>query len=110
MCGHISRMVRSILLAVSAMIFAPAVFGIGSGWGRRLVRAFGKHMFNPFMLRVAARRHTYYAVLHHVGRRSGGVYVTPVVAKLTPTACSSRCPTAPVQTGVAMYSLRVVAR
>jgi hypothetical protein len=83
MCGRISRMFAAFLLVVSAMIFARAVFGVGSGWGRRLVRAFAKHIFNPFMLWVAARRHTYYAVLHHVGRRSGRVYVTPVVAKLT---------------------------
>jgi deazaflavin-dependent oxidoreductase (nitroreductase family) len=49
-----------------------------------LVRRFNKHILNPFMLWLVARRRTYYAVLQHTGRRSGKRYVTPVVAKPTP--------------------------
>jgi deazaflavin-dependent oxidoreductase (nitroreductase family) len=42
-----------------------------------------KHVLNPVMLTVAGRAHSPYAILHHVGRRSGRVYATPVVAELS---------------------------
>jgi hypothetical protein len=47
------------------------------------IRQFNKHVLNPFMLRVMEHRKTYYGVVAHVGRYSGQVYATPVVAKLT---------------------------
>jgi hypothetical protein len=48
-----------------------------------LVRQFNKHILNPCALWAVARRPMYYAVIHHVGRHSGRVYSTPLVAKLT---------------------------
>ena len=42
---------------------------------------FNKHVLNPVMLTVAGRAHSPYALLRHVGRRSGRVYATPVVAE-----------------------------
>jgi deazaflavin-dependent oxidoreductase (nitroreductase family) len=43
-----------------------------------VVRAFNKRLLNPLMLRLAGRKHWYAAAIHHVGRRSGRSYVTPV--------------------------------
>jgi deazaflavin-dependent oxidoreductase (nitroreductase family) len=43
-----------------------------------LVRQFNKAIFNRLILTFAGRH--MYAVVHHVGRRSGHAYTTPVVA------------------------------
>ena len=51
---------------------------------RKDVRQFSKYVLNPFALWVAARRPMYYGIIRHVGRRSGQIYTTPVVPKLTP--------------------------
>ncbi|MEV4701879.1 hypothetical protein [Actinoplanes sp. NPDC049316] len=45
------------------------------------VRKFNKAILNPVMRLAAGRRHFYAAALHHVGRRSGREYTTPVVAE-----------------------------
>jgi len=45
------------------------------------VRTFTKVVLNPAMRLVAGRRHWYAAALHHVGRRTGRPYTTPVVAE-----------------------------
>ncbi|MCU7729409.1 hypothetical protein ODJ79_37320 [Actinoplanes sp. KI2] len=53
--------------------------------GRRsAIRTLNKRILNPLMLLVAGRRHWYAAKLHHVGRRSGRPYTTPVVAEPVP--------------------------
>ena len=53
--------------------------------GRRsAIRTFNKRILNPVMLLAAGRRHWYAAKLHHVGRRSGRSYTTPVVAEPVP--------------------------
>lgn len=44
---------------------------------------FNKHVLNPVMLKVAGRKQSPYAIIHHVGRRSGHAYATPVVAELS---------------------------
>ncbi len=45
------------------------------------MRAFNKRVLNPLVLGVAGRQHSAdYAILRHVGRRSGRPYATPVVA------------------------------
>jgi deazaflavin-dependent oxidoreductase (nitroreductase family) len=41
---------------------------------------FHKHVTNRFVLRSAGRRESRYAILRHVGRRSGKAYATPIVA------------------------------
>ncbi|RZU53243.1 deazaflavin-dependent oxidoreductase (nitroreductase family) [Krasilnikovia cinnamomea] len=45
------------------------------------VRTFNKWILNPIMRLAAGRRYWYAAALHHVGRRSGRSYTTPVVAE-----------------------------
>jgi deazaflavin-dependent oxidoreductase (nitroreductase family) len=49
-----------------------------------VLRPLYKRVFNPRALRDAARGDTRWAVLHHVGRRSGVAYDTPIDAQLTP--------------------------
>lgn len=45
------------------------------------IRRFNRRWLNPVMLRFAGGPHWYAARLEHVGRRSGRMYMTPVVAK-----------------------------
>jgi deazaflavin-dependent oxidoreductase (nitroreductase family) len=45
-----------------------------------LVRVFNKHVLNRFMLKIAETGRGPYTVVHHVGRRSGRAYRTPVFA------------------------------
>ncbi|GAS93604.1 deazaflavin-dependent nitroreductase family protein, precursor [Mycolicibacterium canariasense] len=49
------------------------------------MRRFNKHLLNPLMLKLAGRKHWYAAVIQHVGRRTGIVHRTPVVAIRTAT-------------------------
>lgn len=41
-------------------------------------RAINKRYINPWMLKRAGRRSSLHAIIHHVGRKSGQSYVTPV--------------------------------
>ncbi len=43
------------------------------------VRAFNKHVFNPLVLKSAGTPDSPFAVIQHVGRRSGKVYETPLL-------------------------------
>ncbi len=43
------------------------------------VRYFNKWVFNRVTMTFAGRRHSPYTVVHHVGRKSGRAYATPVV-------------------------------
>ena len=47
------------------------------------VRYFNKQILNPFTLSFAGRPYSPYAIIRHVGRASGRVYQTPVVAMRT---------------------------
>jgi hypothetical protein len=70
-----------LLLSVALLpvwIFFVAVRKFSSLRGR--VRQFNKRILNPAVLKFAGRRYRYYAVVYHIGRRSGHVYSTPVVA------------------------------
>lgn len=48
---------------------------------RDSIRQFNKKIYNPLIMKFAGRR--LYAVVHHIGRRSGKRYATPVVAEQT---------------------------
>lgn len=56
------------------------------------VRYFNKRYLNPWMLRRAEHHTVYYAVLSHVGRRSGQRYATPVVADFSADTASVLIP------------------
>jgi deazaflavin-dependent oxidoreductase (nitroreductase family) len=51
-------------------------------WALRLIKRFNKYVTNPVMLRFSGRSGPS-AVVHHVGRRSGTPYATPVIAHQT---------------------------
>lgn len=77
---------------MACTIMALLVLAILNGWLFRsgsdrtisTVKGFNKHILNPLMLRLAGRKGFYAAALHHVGRKSGTRYVTPVRADPTP--------------------------
>jgi deazaflavin-dependent oxidoreductase (nitroreductase family) len=57
-----------------------ARLGIGPRWLMGFGRQTGKFLVNPLVVRTIAGRVRPYAVVRHVGRRSGRVYATPVWA------------------------------
>jgi deazaflavin-dependent oxidoreductase (nitroreductase family) len=73
------------MLAVAGVLFVRLVFVRESG--RRAVfpvlRPLYRRVFNPNALRAAARGDTRWGIVHHVGRRSGAAYDTPVDAERT---------------------------
>jgi deazaflavin-dependent oxidoreductase (nitroreductase family) len=76
-----------MVVAVAATAFVKLVFFREAGRTRLLlpvVRPLLKGVINPRTLRAAARGDTRWAVVHHVGRRSGATYHTPVEAHRTP--------------------------
>lgn len=76
-----------LLRIVSVLVFvvsAAAMLSLAGDLRRKLMIQFNKHLLNPLALRLAARRPMYYGIVHHIGRRSGASYSTPVVVKLTP--------------------------
>jgi deazaflavin-dependent oxidoreductase (nitroreductase family) len=50
-------------------------------WLSWLLRKLTKHVINPMTLRKAGGIESSHAALHHVGRKSGRPYVTPLVAE-----------------------------
>jgi deazaflavin-dependent oxidoreductase (nitroreductase family) len=48
---------------------------------RDLIRSFNKHVFNRLILKVAGKTRSPFAVVRHVGRRSGQPYETPVIVE-----------------------------
>lgn len=80
---RIARVLARVLLTLVA-IEAIAVVVFRSQWppAIRAVRRFNRAVLNPAMLRMAGSTHWYASVVHHVGRRSGRSYATPVLAEL----------------------------
>lgn len=84
-------MLGLLLLVVAGLLagltVVATVFVVGmrrkSPTVRRLVRGFARTVVNPRMLRTAGRPGAQAAVIHHVGRRTGRSYRTPVVAEPT---------------------------
>jgi deazaflavin-dependent oxidoreductase (nitroreductase family) len=48
------------------------------------IRSFNKHILNPFVLKSAGTSRSPFAVVRHIGRRSGKAYETPIL--LAPVA------------------------
>ena len=48
---------------------------------RRRIVEFNRRRLNPLTLRIAGNRSRVYAAIHHIGRRTGHAYTTPVVAE-----------------------------
>ena len=83
---------KRILTAMGGTSLALLVLAILIGWLFRFgsdrtiggIKVFNKHILNPLMLRLAGRKGFYAAALHHMGRKSGNQYATPVRADPTP--------------------------
>jgi deazaflavin-dependent oxidoreductase (nitroreductase family) len=45
------------------------------------IRVFNKHYFNRLIRTFAGRYNTPFAMIHHVGRRSGKAYATPIIVE-----------------------------
>jgi hypothetical protein len=76
-------MLGSLFLLASVALLLVLIFFIALRKFSSLrdgVRQFNKHILNPAVLNFAGRRYRYYAVVCHIGRRSGHVYSTPVIA------------------------------
>lgn len=72
-------MERKMLLGIKQR--AEAGNGIAPRWLLDRVRQLNKRYYNRFAMRFAGQAGRPYAVVHHVGRRSGRAYSTPVVAE-----------------------------
>lgn len=69
---------------VVARLVVVVVFRSRNRQALGALRRFNRRWLNPVMLRFAGGPHWYAARLEHVGRRSGRMYETPVVAKPVP--------------------------
>jgi deazaflavin-dependent oxidoreductase (nitroreductase family) len=81
MCIFVRGVSAAFAVTLAAVVLIRIVLGCDGLRVGNAVRRFNKFILNPFALWLVAHRRMYYAVLHHVGRRSGRVYATPVVAR-----------------------------
>jgi deazaflavin-dependent oxidoreductase (nitroreductase family) len=88
------------IVVIAGSAVALVVFGFFREAGRRrllpLLRPLLKGVINPQTLRAVARGESNYAVVHHVGRRSGRAYHTPVEAYRTAEGTLILLPYGPV--------------
>ena len=78
-----AKILGSLFLLVSVTPFGVLIFFIALRRFNALrdeVRQFNKRIINPTVLSFVGRNRLYYAVIRHIGRHSGQVYSTPVVA------------------------------
>jgi hypothetical protein len=71
------KVVAGLYLAAAAAVLAFS-WSVKGGL-RDPIRKFNRDLLNPWMLERAGGEHWYASVVHHVGRRTGVGYETPVV-------------------------------
>ena len=88
--------IAGVAVSVAALVF----IGFFREGGRQrllpLLRPLMKRVINPKTLRAVARGESNYAVVHHVGRRSGRAHETPVEAYRTAEGALILLPYGPV--------------
>jgi deazaflavin-dependent oxidoreductase (nitroreductase family) len=62
------------------MVLMMLAFRSGNSRAMELLTRYHKHVVNPVMVRFFSGRSAHAALLHHVGRRSGKAYLTPLTA------------------------------
>ena len=82
---RLAKVLAVVLGVVVVLEVAETVlmtWGLRSGNSRviRLVTLYHKYVTNPVMVRFFSGRSAHAALLHHVGRRSGKAYSTPLTA------------------------------
>jgi deazaflavin-dependent oxidoreductase (nitroreductase family) len=88
------------IAGVAVSVLALVLIGFFHEAGRKrllpLLRPLMKRVINPKTLRAIARGESNYAVVHHLGRRSGRAYQTPVEAYRTAEGALILLPYGPV--------------
>jgi deazaflavin-dependent oxidoreductase (nitroreductase family) len=88
------------IAVVAGSVVALVIVGFFHESGRQRLlpwlRPLLKGVINPHTLRAVARRESNYAVVHHLGRRSGTAYQTPVEAYQTAEGTLILLPYGPV--------------
>lgn len=82
------KLAKVLAVVLGAVIAAELVesalmmwaFRSGNPRATRLLTLYHKHVTNPVMVRFFSGRSAHAALLHHVGRRSGKAYSTPLTA------------------------------
>lgn len=82
------RLAKVLAAVVGVVVIAEIVESVLMMWAfrggnpraMRLLTSYHKHVTNPVMVRFFSGRSAHAALLHHVGRRSGKAYVTPLTA------------------------------
>jgi len=85
-----------VTVAVLALVFIGFFHEAGRQRLLPLLRPLMKGLINPRTMRAVARGESTYAVVHHVGRRSGTTYQTPVEAYRTADGALILLPYGPV--------------
>lgn len=81
--GFFSAILLTLLgFSLAWLLFLIALQRLGAFRDR--VRQFNKRTLNPVILGLAGHPTSPYAVVHHVGRRSGRAYATPVIGRPIP--------------------------
>lgn len=84
----VRRFARVVAVVLGVVIIEEVVesvlmmwaFRSGNPRAMRLLTSYHKNVTNPVMVRFFAGRSAHSALLHHVGRRSGKAYMTPLTA------------------------------
>jgi hypothetical protein len=76
------KLVITLIGIVIGLVLLDAVFGavLKRPAGRDKVRAFNRDVLNPWMLQRAGKGNFYAAVIETIGRKTGDIRRTPVVA------------------------------
>lgn len=81
------RTVRAVALALAGLLALAVVWFLGmrrkGSAVTRLQRRVNRSLVNPRQMRTAGTAGAWASVVHHVGRRSGHAYETPVTAART---------------------------
>lgn len=87
---ELRKIARALLVLVAVVVVVWVVDTALMAWAwrsrnpgaLRLVKRFNKYVLNPLVLRFSGRSGPC-AIVHHIGRRSGAIYATPVIAHQT---------------------------
>lgn len=79
------QIVRNLCRTVLAFLALEAILVVvfRSRWRPAIdaIRHYNRAVLNPAMMRMAGSKHWYASVVHHVGRKSGNPYATPVLVQ-----------------------------
>ncbi len=77
LAAFVAAVIVEQIIETTLMMWA---FRSGNPRAMRILTSYHKRVTNPLMVRFFSGRSAHAGLLHHVGRRSGRAYVTPVTA------------------------------